>query len=239
MAAPNYQSQGAVQTGTAALTVPWGSHVANDVALLFVEADGAETVTTPSSPAGWGAVDSSVATATGLWVYWKRATGSSEGDVTVPDPGDHATAQILVYRGCITSGNPWDVIAKNINNTSSANVSIPGTSTTVADCLVVAAVSNPLDSATPQANNDFANADLTSVQATPRTNQQSASGNGGGFAVTDGVKAAAGAFGATTATLIGARAQARIAIALKPATASGSLLARLMNEGLYVGASGL
>jgi len=188
-----------------------------DIMLLFVETAN-QTVSAPSgwvatadSPQGTGTAGDVAATS--LSVFWKRAT-AVESAPTVTDPGDHAIAQILSFRGCIDTGDPWDVTSGN-TAASSTSVSIPGDTTTVANCLVVLAVSNGTDSATAQTSG-YANTDLANL--TERTDVNSTQGNGGGFAVATGEKATAGAYGATTATLANASTQGRISIALKPST---------------------
>jgi hypothetical protein len=184
--------------------------------LLFVETAN-QTVSTPS---GWGVVADSPqgtgaaggATSTRLGVFWKRAI-PAEVAPTITDPGDHAIGQILAFRGCINTGNPWDVTSGN-TGASSTSVSIPGDTTTVANCLVVLAVLIITDTATPQTSG-YTNADLANL--TERTDINTTQGNGGGFAVITGEKASIGAYGATTATLANASEQGRISIALKPA----------------------
>lgn len=187
----------------------------DDIMLLFVETAN-QTV---STPAGWSVMaDSPQGTGTGggvaatrLDVFWKRAT-PAEVAPTVTDPGDHAIGQILAFRGCINTGNPYDVTSGN-TGASSTSVSIPGDTTTVANCLIVLAVSNITDTATPQTSG-YTNADLANL--TERTDINTTQGNGGGFAVITGEKASIGAYGTTTATLANASEQGRISIALKP-----------------------
>jgi hypothetical protein len=211
----------------------------NDILLLFVESAN-EAV---SAPAGWTATaDSPQGTGTGggttatrLSVFWKRAT-ATETAPTVTDPGDHAIAQILAFRGCVDSGNPWDVTSGDVAAAATTAVSIPGDTTTVVNCLVVLAVSNATDTATPQTSG-YANADL--VNLTERTDRNSTQGNGGGFAVITGEKAAIGAYGATTATLATSSVQGRISIALKPALITWSASAGSINStsGLFTAPS--
>lgn len=219
--APQFVSAGTVAEGTGAIVpaLPVGIQI-NDIMLLFVESAN-EAVSTPS---GWTAVspDSPQGTGTGggttstrITVFWRRVT-LTESAPTVADPGDHAIGQILAFRGCVTSGDPWDVTSGD-TGASSTSVSIPGDTTTVANCLVVLVVANATDTATPQTSG-YTNADLASL--TERVDYNSIIGNGGGFAVVTGTKAAAGAYGATAATLATASVQGRMSIALKPAGVS-------------------
>jgi len=218
---PTYQAAGAVVGGTGAQTAAWPIHQSGDVALLIVEtANEAVTLSTPAgfvevtnSPQGTGTAGGT--SATRLTVYWKRATTSAEASPRVADSGNHQIAQIITFRGVIASGNPWDITAGNVASSASTSVSIPGATTTVANTLVVTIVCNGTDTTTAQTSG-WTNANLTSL--TERVDNANTSGNGGGFGVATGVKATAGAYGATTATLVTSSTQGRISIALKPST---------------------
>jgi hypothetical protein len=222
-AMPTFVSAGFSASGTGNITpgLPPGIQ-AGDVLLLFVQS-GNQTVSTPSgwsvmadSPQGTGTPGG--ATACAISVFWKRAA-VVEAAPTVTDPGDHALGQILAFRGCISSGNPWDVTSGDVLASQSTSVSIPGDTTTVANCLVVLVVANQTDTVTPQTSG-YANANLANL--TERTDVNTTAGTGAGFAVVTGEKAAAGAYAATTATLANASTQARMSIALKPGTTTWS-----------------
>lgn len=213
---PQFISAGTMAEGTGAVVPGLPSLLQpNDIMLLFVETAN-EAVSTPS---GWAAVADSPQgiTTTRLTVFWKRATGADTAP-TVADPGDHAIAQILSFRYCVNTGDPWDVTSGN-TGASSTSVSIPGDTTTVVNTLVVVAVSNATDSATAQTSG-FTNADLANL--TELVDVNTSQGNGGGFAVAAGQKASIGAYVATTATLANASEQGRISIALKPALTTWS-----------------
>src|SRR5262245_21357519 len=236
---PIFAGAGSVAEGTGNITpsLPVGIQI-NDIMLLFVQTAN-ESVSTPS---GWTAVaDSPQGTGTGgaagsvrITVFWRRVT-LTEGAPTITDPGDHAVAQIWAFRGCPTSGDPWDVTSGN-TGASSTSVSIPGDTTTVANCLVVLVVANATDTATPQTSG-YTNADLANL--TEGTDFNSTQGVGGGFAIITGQKVAAGAYGATTATLATASAQGRMSIALKPGTTVWSASAGSINtsSGLWTAPS--
>lgn len=181
MAAPTFQDVGPVVASTGALTVPWPTHAVDDVALLFVEsANQAVTLTTANGFAavtnqGTGTAGNAAATA--LYVFWCRATSTSQVAPVVADSGARQTAFIMTFRGCIASGNPWDVLAGSVAAAASASVSIPTVTTTVVDALVVNALSNNLSpSATTVQLSTLANANLTNL--TKRKNTQS-DGTGG------------------------------------------------------------
>jgi hypothetical protein len=219
-AAPTFQAAGTAQAGAGALTVAWPTHQANDIGLLVIEtANQAVTLGTnagdwtpvTNSPQGTGTAGGTAATQ--LAVFWSRATSSTMGSVGINDSGNHERAQILTFRGVITSGNPWDVTAGNVAATASTAVSIPGATTTVENTLVVAIVANGTDTTTGQTSG-WTNANLTGL--TEQADGNASNGNGGGFGVATGVMATAGAYGATTATLATSSVQGLMSIALRP-----------------------
>jgi hypothetical protein len=223
MALPTYVADGGrAQSAAADLTPTMPSHQAGDILLCIVEhANETCTLATANgfvevadSPQGTGVAAG--ASSAGLSVFWKRAaSGADTAPVIEGTALNHLCASISSYRGCITTGNPWDVTAGNVETTATTAVSVPGDTTTVADCLIVAIASSRFDNSTGQVDTStWANADLANVTGrfTHGTNQA----NGGGFGVGTGEKAAAGTFGASTATLNNAAQQGRLMIALKP-----------------------
>lgn len=199
----------------------------NDIFLLFMETmnGGAAQV-----PAGWTAVDNSPQKTTGdgtnasktsLEVFWRRAT-TSESAPAVGDTGNHVGARIHAFRGCATTGNPWDVTNGGINNTTTnTGGTASGVTTTVDDCLVVVAFSSnydPLSSTTTEFSS-WTNASLTSL--TERSDNGFTAGNGGVFGVATGGKTTAGATGNTTVSFAGTGTYAWLTIALKPQPAGG------------------
>jgi len=233
MAPPVPQAVGTLTDGIGAISVPWPAHQADDIGLLFIETMGEAVPAVsgwtqiPDSPQRTGAA---AASDTELTIYWKRAAGSAEADASVGDSGNHQIAVIGTVRGCIATGDPFDVTAGDVLATADTAVSIPGDTTTVADCLIVAASSAGTDTTTPQFS-AWANADLTSVAEW--FDLFAIRANGGGFGVATGVKAAAGAFGATTATLATSSKQGRIVIALKPP--AGGPEAKAVSDSAAVG----
>lgn len=130
---------------------------------------------------------------------------------TVADPGNHVYARILTYRGVISTGDPWDVTGGGVKATASTSVTVTGVTTTLTNTLIVQAVAQDIDAAAT-AFSAQANANLTSVLE--RSDFGTASGNGGGVGVWDGVKATAGATGDSTATVTSS-INAFLTIALK------------------------
>ena len=202
-AAPAFQAAGGALSGTGTVSPVWPAHAVGDVALLFVESAGGEAATL-SVPATFAAVaNSPQATGAGtagtrITVFWARATSTTMATPTVADPGNHVYAQILTYRGVIAAGNPWDVTIGGVKAAASTSVTVTGVTTTVPNTLIVQAVARDDDNAAA-AFSAQANANLTGIAE--RSDAGTTSGNGGGFAVWDGVMATAGATGNTTATV--------------------------------------
>jgi hypothetical protein len=198
-------------------TLPTG-YAANDIFLCLVEtanqpvtaSAGWEEVT--GSPQGTGTAGGTVAT--GLQVFWKRAAASTgETSPTITGTGDHKIIQILLFRGAVQTGDPWDVTAGDVLATASTAFTIPGLTTTVAGCLIVDIVANGTDTATTQTT--FAN-NTSVVGHEEISDYNNSTNNGGGFGVAIGYKETAGAVSATTGTLTTSSVQARLKIALKP-----------------------
>ncbi|MDP2397963.1 MAG: LamG domain-containing protein [Burkholderiales bacterium] len=217
-AAPTFQAAGNAAGGTGAVTPTWPTHVAGDVALLFVESTGGEAVTLSSNAAGFVQVTGSPqSTGTGtngtrLTVFWARASSAVMANPTVAAPGNHAYARILTYRGVISSGDPWDVTGGGVKATASNSVTVTGVTTTVPDTLIVQAVAHDRDNASAHFSGQT-NANLTGI--TERTDAGTTAGNGGGFAVWDGEKLTVGATGNTTATITNNVVNAFLTIALR------------------------
>lgn len=224
MAAPSVQAVGTeVAAGSASdLVVSWPAHQADDIGVLIVS--GVYGSANNYSASGWTEFPDSPQSNSSdplnarLQVFWRRATSGAEADATVSDvAGDDSKIGVIVtIRGCVASGNPFDVTAGDNTDTNSTSVSIPGDTTTGADRLILAIVGHAwIDSASAQASG-WTNGDLTSV--TEVVDVCTTSSIGYGIAAASGVKAAAGAYGATTATLAGsaAQGQGRISIAFVP-----------------------
>lgn len=221
MAAPTFVAAGTLAEGVGDIVPPLPSGwQENDILVILAECQAADT--TPTATGYSNVSGSPVATTvipgsnTKLTVLWKRAT-SSESNPTVTDAGNHTSAMILAIRGCPTTGNPWDVTATGTSELEVTSGSVPGATTTVADCLVLAVASEGLTLSTAVGFfGGWTNSDLTSV--TSRANWHTTQGNDGGVGAATGVKATAGAYGATTFTLTNATAYAAMSIAFKPAT---------------------
>jgi len=147
-AQPAYQAAGTQQSGTGAVSPPWPAHAVGDVALLFVETTGGQAATL-STPAGFVEVTNSPQATGGgtngtrITVFWARATSTSMPTPTVGDPGNHAYARILTYRGVVVTGDPWDVTGGGVKVTASTSVTVTGVTTTVAEEALAAITTEP------------------------------------------------------------------------------------------------
>jgi hypothetical protein len=231
VAIPSFVSHGVMVAGTGAVSPTWpvGVHQADDIGLLYIEQSNQAGTTTLSTAAGFVEVsDSSQGAGLGagaggetrLSVFWSRATGATMGTPVVADLGNHQIATICVFRGCITTGNPWDITAGDTDAVGgSSAVTWPGDTTTVADCLIVHGLASGTDANGARVSG-YANPDLANI--TERFDDGSQTpGHGGAIAVVTGEKAAAGTFSSTTATMTTASMQGRHVIALKPPAGGG------------------
>lgn len=217
---PSYQDIGAAQSSLTGITVAWPTHATDDIALLVCSSGGTEPVTLATAN-GFAAVadspqDTGVAASSGvaLSVFWCRATSAAMAAPVTNDSGNHQHGFIITFRWCVASGNPWDVTAGDFLDTVSTTVTIPGDTTTVANCLVVAICGHSVDDVVDVGQfSGWANADLANI--TERFDNSTAVGGGSGLGIVTGEKAAAGAYAATTATLATTSRQARMSIALK------------------------
>jgi len=234
--APVYKAAGRAVSDTVGVTPAWPAHAVDDIALLFVESAGGEAVTL-STPAGFVQVTNSPkATGAGtagtqLSVFWARATSTTMAAPTITDPGNHVYAQILTYCGVATSGDPWDVTGGDVKAVASNSVSVTGVLTTVNNTLIVQAVTRENDNAPGAAFSAQTNANLTNIAE--RSDAGTNSGNGGGFVIWDGIKAALGGTGTTSANINASVVNAFLTIALRPPPVVGapSKLAFLQQPG--------
>jgi hypothetical protein len=219
MATPNFQAVGAQVASANATSVSWPAHLADDIGILVIETSGNGTTLNIVTPSNWAAVPGSpvtdLATTAGskLQVWWKRASSSSEGNVSIPDSGDHQIARIYTFRNCIATGDPWDVTTTGNKTTASTTATVPAVETTVDDTLIVMIVGRPNDNASTTHFGVPANSNLTDLA--DRGEAGAITGNGGGFVLATGVKAAAGNTGTSTLTKIASTTDTYMVIALK------------------------
>jgi hypothetical protein len=208
-------------------TVTWPTHAANDVALLIVQTDaeasslvtaaGFVEVTGSPQTTGTAAATNAVA----LQVFWKRATGAAEANVTLADAGDHTFAQILTFTNVKTSGNPWNLTAGNVKAAASTNVQVTGFTTTTADCLIVAVIAGSVDTATAQAS-AWTDANLATPATAEMADVADATGGGGSLSTGGGGLKLKGATGTVVVTVATASKNAYLLIALAPIEPTGT-----------------
>lgn len=247
-AAVVFQAAGTAASGTGNVSPAWPTHQAGDIGLLIMETGGSESVGYVNQTE-WVEVNSyqtygspqttnvSSTNGTRITVYWARATSSGMNTPTINDPGNHIYAQIVTYRGAVTTGNPWDVTSAGIKSTASTSVSVTGLTTTVPNTLIVQAVTRDTDS---NATGFSAQTNSTLTSITERVDSGTTAGNGGGLSVWDGIMTAVGATGNTTATVSSSQ-NAFLSLALKPALTGGSCspsLGKVVFNEVYDPASG-
>jgi hypothetical protein len=233
---PAFQAAGTEFGSQSGVTPTWPTHISGDVALLLIESAGGEAATL-STANGFQAVTNSpsstgtLTAGTRITAFWHRATSSSMSAPITNDPGNHIYARILTFRGCIATGDPWDITAAAQKASASTSASAPGVTTTVAKTCVVNIIARDTDSAAA-AFSAWANADLADIMEV--SDAGTALGTGGGYAVAVGRKASAGTVGATTAT-VSSSINASLTIALKPPISSAPGVAD--SDGVGAGAA--
>lgn len=207
---------------TAATPAPPAGIANNDILLLIVQVQGGQVVAAPS---GWNSTSvntagstvtltgTSATTTVGMYVFWKRTTGT-EATPTVADSGDHQAATIIAIRNCISTADPIDAYAATAVTTASTSYVAPTVTTLYPDNMILVIYGNAVDSNTLSSPNGAA----TNSSGLPLTFQYGDNtnvGTGGGFSVYAGPSYAIAATGTTTATGTSST-QVNITIAFRP-----------------------
>ncbi len=217
---PIYHGAGAQAAGSGNVTpaLPSGWAV-NDILITLVESDTDGTAI--NVPSGWAQMPNSpqaVGTAGSgpsvrLTAFWRRAVaGNTAQAITSVAATNHKLAQTFAIRGCVTSGDPFDVSsAGTIANSNTLTAT--GLTTTFNDTLVVLMGASSIDNAGAR----FTFANNTSVSnPTKRIDAGTTSGNGGSLVIWTGEKGLAGAVNSNTATVsLGAGGLAFMTVAFK------------------------
>lgn len=224
---PVFNLAGTAVANTTINTVAWPTHAANDVALLIIQTEaqasalvtaaGFVEVTGSPQTTGTAAATNAVA----LQVFWKRATGAAEANVSLSDAGDHTFAQILTFTNVKATGNPWNLTAGNVKAAASTNVQVTGFTTTTANCLIVAIVAGSVDTATAQVS-AWTDANLATPSITESADVADATGGGGSLSVAAGGLKLKGATGTVVATLASSSKNAYLLVALAPIEPTGT-----------------
>lgn len=185
-------------TGVPTAQLP-GTHTTNDILVLVLQSSNQDIPT----PGGYtrvgpqnGLGDAAVAGANRLGIFWKRDNGS-ESAPTLTDTGDHTMGFMFAIRGCPTTGDPFEFGGNNWKFTASTSATGPK-SVTYCDNTLVVDIWAGSDDAAGQHGSSLTNADLSSL--TEQFDYGDASGTGGFFYLSSGLKAVAGPVGATTVT---------------------------------------
>jgi len=204
---------GTVAAGVGAVepTLPAGSQ-AGDIAVWVGETNGTGTLTVSGFTTAGNSPQKPASGATKLWVFWRRLETASDATIS-NDSGDHCIARIIVVRGCVATGDPFDVTAGGTDDTADTSGAIPGATTTVYNCLVLAAGCHGSDTAVTFGS--WTNANLTDV--TERMDDSTSEGDGGGIGLATGGKVAAGDYGTTAVTYSASVRKGLWSGALKPA----------------------
>lgn len=228
MALPTFVAAGTSSSAATAVTpgIPSGT-LQNDILVMFIEtAD--QAITVSGGTETWTEVTGSpvsIAGTTRLTVFWARASQDAPTAAVSSDSGDHQNGRMIGIRGCITTGDPWDVIATGTEAVSDTSAAITGLTTTVNDCLVVNLMAVDLPDANSVSNfSGQSNSDLANLAE--RTDNSSNQGNGGGMGSWTGEKATAGSVGTTAVTLANAAQKCFMTIALKPPTPAATPAAK-------------
>lgn len=205
MPAPTFQAVSnpaghSATTGT--LPVTWPSHLTNDIAVLFVETNGGAVTPTLSTPNGFADLGTTRSTGTGtagtkLHMFWCRATSAAMGAPVIAGSTDHLFAVMVTFRGCATTGSPFDTPTGGTKAAASTTATLSAITPTTADSLVVYGITGDLD-ATGAWVTGVTNSNLTSI--TERFDQGTISGTGGKLAVYTGVPTTAAGVSVGTAT---------------------------------------
>jgi hypothetical protein len=197
----------------------------DDIILMFVETSGDGTSIAPgpgggltgsfAAVTGSPVIDATTTAGSKLHAWWIRVASTvTTANILIDDSGDHQLSRYVVIRGCTTTGNPWDVTGTDTKTVTSTTASAPAVTTTEGNTLVISAVSRANDSSSTTAFGTADNSVLSSF--TNRGESGTASGNGGGFVITSGVKLAPGSTGTTTFASTADSTNAAITIAFKP-----------------------
>jgi hypothetical protein len=222
LAIPTFVAAGAVAGSTTAITPALPASIqANDILFLAVQTRSGQSIGLASESGGtWttiAAPQDGQTPGNRLNMWWSRYNGTQTDPVTT-DSGDHQIGGIVAYRGCLTSGDPFEAMAQgNSGATADTTFTSTGLTTLGTDRRYVVFAGRTIDTAgahySSWTNGDVAN-------GSEDFDDGSTAGVGGGVAIWSAEKAAAGAIGATTATVAAATSDVWVELALIPASAS-------------------
>lgn len=219
MALPLFRAAGAKSAGTTGattVTAPAGVAVGDLEILVATTIAGGTISISNNGGSAWTAMTPVDVTGGEKLYVWYRVRQTGDGDPQVTPGSDHVNAARLAYvGGTFDSTTPIEGIVTGSEVTSDTSFSFaPGNSSTLNDSLVLAICTSGNDTNTAQFSAAFANANLTALAL--RAAYQTLNGGGGGFGLTEGARAVAGAVGTWSATLAAASSKAYISFVIRP-----------------------
>lgn len=224
MAIPTMRAAGAKTAGTGAQTPGGPAGLATgDLEIIVATADTGITLSITADGGGaWTQVTNTPVTAAGarpLYAWYRiRAVGDTDPTIT-PSSLWVNCCRLAVQTGTFDTSDPLDIETAGSETTSDTSFSfVTGVNSSVNDSLIVCIATTARDSNTGGVGT-MANANLSAV--TLVADYCTAAGNGGGFGITRGGLATAGAVGTWSSTYAVASAKTYITFAVKP-PASGN-----------------
>jgi len=146
---PTFVGAGAIATdttGAASTTPDTPTHVADDILIAQAWNSGGDVMSTAT--AGWAEITQVNNTDDAIW-FWKRATGAGTAGPTITASGTDQFAICYAYRGCITTGTPYEdaTVVDNAGNPTASTILTSEITTTGTDRLVVSLFASRDDTA--------------------------------------------------------------------------------------------
>jgi len=121
------------------VNVPSGVQI-DDIVLIVIAIDG-DAANPEANSDGFATLTSTSEGAVELYFLWKRLSAVDSGTYTVNWTGNQQGVFYTVrISGCITTGDPWDVISSAVTNSSTTNNIVNRLTSTVVDTLAFYAV---------------------------------------------------------------------------------------------------
>lgn len=127
-------------TSTGSVTLTLGTILENDIILAIIAIDG-DAASPTATPATYATITSSSEGAAELYYLWKRQGATPDTTITISWTGSEQTRIMLVrVAGCITTGDPWDVISSAVVNANTTTNVLSRLTSTEVDTLAIYAV---------------------------------------------------------------------------------------------------
>src|SRR3990167_6886815 len=137
MALPAFVSHAGIGSTSGTLTVTLGTHAADDILLALFWCRASATVLTPTD---WTLVTSSLRGTSRYYLFWKRATSAAETNPVFDYTGtDDGYAEVAVYGGVRTTGDPYEVLGTFASGTANP-ATLTGITALTTQSLIVAMI---------------------------------------------------------------------------------------------------